>query len=261
MPKRCTVLSALLLLWLPTLALPQVAVTEPRVLTVGVEEFYYAPHYFTVNGRYYGFGRDVLDMFARKKGYEFNYRTLPYVRLVKELLRGEIDLQYPDNPDWLADMKRGHKIYYSQGVIEYVDGISRRRADIGKPIQTLKRIAMPRGWTPIDYFPLVARKELVIEEANSVEAVMQMLFSNRVDGVYLNADVVVGFLAGNGLSAEAGFDKSLPYQFSRFSLASKTHPEVIKEFNQFLVDSAPEIKKLKDTYKFRYDVDPRTLPY
>lgn len=260
MSKRCVVLLALLLS-LPGLAWPQMAVTEPKVFTVGVEEFDYAPHYFTVNGRYYGFGRDVLDMFARKKGYEFTYQPRPYVRMVRELLRGEIDFQYPDNPDWLADQKRGHKIFYSQGVIEYVDGISRRKADIGKPLHTLKRIAMPLGWTPIDYFPLVARKELVIEEANSVEAVMQMLFNNRVDGVYLNADVVVSFLAGTGLSADAGFDKSLPYQFSRFSLASKTHPGVIKEFNQFLIDSAPEIKKLKDSYKFRYDVDPRTLPY
>jgi hypothetical protein len=120
---------------------------------------------------------------------------------------------------------------------------------------------MPRGWTPIDYYPLVQRKELVIEEANSVEAVMQMLLSKRVDGIYLNADVVTSYLAGTGLSAEAGFDKSLPYQFSRFSLASKTHPEMIKEFNQFLLDSAAEIKKLKESYKFRYDIDPKTLPY
>lgn len=266
MSKRFIFLWALLLCW-STLALsqvspmPQATSPEHKVFTVGVEEFYYAPHYFTVNGRYYGFGRDVLDLFARKKGYEFNYQTRPYVRMVKELLRGDIDFQYPDNPDWLADLKRGHKIYYSQGVIEYVDGISRRREDIGKPISTLRLIAMPRGWSPIDYYPLVQRKELVIEEANSVEAVMQMLLSKRVDGVYLNADVVVGYLAGAGLSAEAGFDKSLPYQFSRFALASKTHPEVIKEFNQFLLDSASEIKKLKESYKFRYDADPRTLPY
>ena len=265
MSKRCIFLLALLLL--PALAgaqavqATQAASAEHKAFTVGVEEFYYAPHYFTVNGRYYGYGRDVLDLFARKRGYEFNYQPRPYVRMVKELLRGDIDFQYPDNPDWLTDLKRGHKIYYSQGVIDYADGISRRREDIGKPIGTLKLIAMPRGWTPIDYYPLVQRKELVIEEANSVEAVMQMLLSKRVDGVYLNADVVASYLAGTGLSVEAGFDKSLPYQFSRFSLASKTHPEVIKEFNQFLLDSASEIKKLKESYKFRYDVDPKALPY
>lgn len=258
MPKRSMVLLALLLL--PAAALPQTAGAEHQVFTVGVEEFYYAPHYFTVNGRYDGFGRDVLDLFARKKGYDFNYQPRPYMRMVKELLRGDIDFQYPDNPDWLADLKRGHKIYYSQGVIEYVDGISRRREDIGKPITTLQRIAMPRGWSPIDYYPLVQRKALAIEELNSVEAVMQMLLSHRVDGVYLNADVVASYLAGAGLSAEAGFDASLPYQFSRFALSSKAHPEVIKEFNQFLLDNAAEIKKLKESYKFRYDVDPKTLP-
>ena len=244
----------------PGIAMAQAAGTERKVFTAGVEEFYYAPHYFTVNGRYYGYGRDLLDMFARKKGFEFSYQPRPYVRLVKELLRGEIDFQYPDNPDWLVDQKRGHKIFYSQGAIEYVDGISRRRADIGKPISTLRQIAMPRGWTPIDYYPLVRRKELVIEEANSVEAVMHMLLTGRVDGVYLNADVVTSYLAGAGLSAEAGFDKSLPYQFSRFSLSSKNHPEVIGEFNQFLVDNAAELRKLKESYRFRYDVDPKTSP-
>lgn len=227
-----------------------------KVFIVGVTSFEYAPHYFMDGDRFSGFGRDVLDLFAKKSGYEFKYQPRPYVRMVKELLTGEIDFQYPDNPNWLTEQKNGHTLFYSNGVIQYIDGIIRWKSDLGKPLSTLKRIAMPRGWTPTDYLPLVRRGELIIEEEDQVGAVIDMLRHNRVDGSYLNIDVANYYLESHKIFGQIDFDPSLPYQFSQYSLSSILHPQIIKEFNQFLIDSAAEIQQIKVKYKFRFDTDP-----
>jgi len=227
-----------------------------KLFVVGVTSFEYAPHYYMDGGRFSGFARDVLDLFAKKYGYEFQYQARPYVRMVKEFLTGEVDFQYPDNPDWLTAQKNGRTIFYSNGVIQYIDGIVRRNSDIGKPLSTLKRIAMPRGWTPTDYLPLVRRGELIVDEVDQAAGVIEMLLHNRVDGSYLNIDVANNYLESHKISGKIGFDYSLPYQFSQYSLSSISHPEVIKEFNQFLIDSAQEIQQLKVKYKFRFDTDP-----
>ena len=235
----------------------QESIKNTKTFIVGVSTIDYAPHYYMEDGRYVGFARDVLDLFAQKHGYEFQYKPRPYVRSVKELLTGTTDFQYPDNPDWQNEQKNGHTVFYSNGVIQYIDGIIRRKEDIGKPVSTLKRIAMPRGWTPVDYLPLIKNDELAIDEEDQVGGVINMLLRKRVDGCYLNIDVANYYSETNKLTGQIGFDSNLPYQFSQYTLSSTSHPEMIREFNQFLVDSAAEILQIKARYKFKYDTDPK----
>jgi hypothetical protein len=250
------ILAFFLLMQLTTVCFSDESIKKNKVFIVGVTSFDYAPHYFMDGRRFSGFARDVLDLFAKKSGYEFKYQPRPYVRMVKELLTGETDFQYPDNPHWLNDQKSGHNLFYSNGVIQYIDGIIRWKSDFGKPLSTLKRIAMPRGWTPVDYLPLVRRGELIAEEEDQVGSVIDMLLHNRVDGSYLNIDVATYYLESHKISGQIGFDPSLPYQFSQYSLSSTLHPEIIKEFDQFLIDSAAAIVQIKNKYKFRFDTDP-----
>jgi len=229
----------------------------PKTFVVGVEEFYYAPHYFMEGHRYSGYGRDVLDLFAKTHGYHIVYETMPYMRIVSNLLNGKIDFQYPDNPIWLTDMKAGHKIYYSDGVVSYIDGVARKKTDLGKPLSDLKVMAMPIGWSPVNYYDLVQKKQLKIIELPSVEAVIQMLLTNRVDGIYLNADVVDFYLKKNSREGEAAFDPTLPYIYSQFNLSTTKYPQVIQEFNKFLKTNASAIEKIKRKYQFKYLSDPK----
>lgn len=230
-----------------------------NTFTVGVQEFYYPPHYYMEAGRYSGFGRDVLDLFARHRGYRFIYHPQPYIRNVVELLGGKSDFQYPDNINWLVEMKSTHEIFYSDGVVGYMDGINRHKEDLGKPLSDLKRLAMPIGWTAKDYEPLVEAHQLSINEVASVEAVIGMLLKRRVDGVYLNADVVNYHFASIGREGDVSIDPSLPYSFGHFSLSTKKHPKIILEFNQFLIDQAQAVAELKQKYRFKYEVDPATM--
>jgi hypothetical protein len=236
-----------------------VLATEQQKLeyVVGVESFYYPPHYYVENGRFSGYARDLLDAFAKAKGLKLTYRPLPYLRLVQDLRDGLLDFQYPDNPLWLQDKKAGTRIIYSNDAIKYIDGVSRKKENLGKPLAEFKRMVMPIGWSPIDYYPLVKAGKLEITEATNVETVLSMLSSDRVDGAYLNADVVKYIMKANGTPDRIQFDPSLPYIFSGFSLATIKHGDVIASFNQFLIDERKTVAALRQKYGFSYDTDPK----
>ncbi|QSX37189.1 substrate-binding periplasmic protein [Shewanella sedimentimangrovi] len=229
--------------------------TRPTFV-VGVQNFYYPPHYFMQNGRYSGFGRDVLDLFAQQQNYRFVYLAEPYIRTVKDLFNGRVDFQYPDNPQWLIDMKADKALVYSAGVVGYVDGISRHSGDVGKPLDSLKRMAMPIGWTAVHYVPRVASGQLEILEVSSVEAVIAMLLRQRVDGVYLNADVVRAHFMALGKDKLVQFDPALPYSSGEFSLSTIKHPAIIAQFDRFLLEQADAVAELKRRYQFKYEQIP-----
>ncbi|WP_372870854.1 substrate-binding periplasmic protein [Shewanella sp.] len=233
----------------------------PPTFTVGVQDFYYPPHSFIEEGRYAGFGRDVLDLFASHRGYRFVYVPQPYIRNVVDLLGGKIDFQYPDDSKWLVEMKLPHTIFYSNGIVGYMDGVNRNRADLGKPLEELKRMVMPIGWTAKDYEPLVTEGKLIINQVGSVQAVIAMVLKGRVDGAYLNADVVNYHFASMGREGDVAIDTTLPYSFGHFTLSSKKHPAIIEEFNAFLNEQADAVASLKEKYHFKYDKEPSVQPF
>lgn len=222
---------------------------EAPTLIVGVESYDYAPYYTSENGNYSGFCRDVLDLFAARMGYKLTIRAHPYLRLVVELIKGDIDVEFPDDIDWLPEKKAGHDFQYSNKVLNYVDGVARLSADLGKPIGTLKVIAMPRGWWPADYLPLAKQGLLRIEEEPSVEATAKSLLSGHVDGVYLSEDVVEYFFRSIHREGEAHLDRSLPYKTGSYHMSTIRHPEAIADFNRFLENSQTEIAALRAKYR------------
>lgn len=74
-----------------------------------------------------------------------------------------------------------------------------------------------------------------------------MAMNDRVDGVYLNPQVVRHQLYNN---AESGlvFDPKLPYQDDHYFLSSINHPEVIEQFDAFLTSQAELVQTLKERH-------------
>jgi polar amino acid transport system substrate-binding protein len=84
-------------------------------------------------------------------------------------------------------------------------------------------------------------------QANQIDSLLAMAMSDRVDGVYLNPQVVRHQLynnAGSGLV----FDPKLPYQDDHYFLSSIKHPEVIAQFDAFLTSQAELVQSLKDRH-------------
>lgn len=216
---------------------------------VGVENIEYFPQYAYRDGEYLGFARALLDRFAKDKGYSFEYRALPVARLFASFVEGSLDLKYPDNAYWSADIKKGSAVVYSQPVVAYVDGVNVPRAAVGKGPDAIKALGIVRGFTAWDWLDRIGAGKVDLRENNSFTALLKQTTMGRVDGAYGNVAVVNHLLEAD--LKEPGalvFDPGLPHTRSNYHLSSIRHPKLIEEFNGWMAANTAVIDALKTEY-------------
>ncbi|HYD32117.1 MAG TPA: transporter substrate-binding domain-containing protein [Azospirillaceae bacterium] len=216
---------------------------------VGVENIEYFPHYTYADGDYKGFARDLLDAFAKDKGYAFQYRALPVSRLMQEFVGQEIDLKYPDNSYWSADQRKGKDIVYSDPVVAYIDGVSVKPENVGKGPDAVAKLGIVRGFTAWDWMDRISGGKVTLAENNSFSSLVQTSIAGRVDGAYGNVAVVKHQLEKQLKQPGAlAYDPGLPHTESNYHLSTIKHPKLIEEFNAWLKANADLMAKLKAEY-------------
>lgn len=220
-----------------------------QTYTVGVENIEYYPQYSYVDGEYTGFGRAVLDAFAKAKGYTFDYRPLPVARLFATFVAGDLDLKYPDNAYWSADMKKSVTVTYSDPVVAYIDGVSVQPARLGQGADAVKVLGIVRGFTAWDWLDRIKGGTVQVQENNSFGALLDQALLGRVDGVYANVAVVNHLLEAKLKKPGAlVFDPGLPHTKSAYHLSTIRHPKLVAEFNEWMHDNQASIDRMKAEY-------------
>ena len=218
--------------------------------TVLVQDYASLPPYSSyMDGDYQGFNRELLDLFAADRGYEFTYVALPVKRLFLEFVNGGGDLKYPDNPKWQEKIKKDVTVVYSDSVVEYIDGVMVRPANEGRSVDDLNTLGVAAGWTPWVYLDRVNAGQIELAENSSYEGLLKQTIFGRNDGAYSNIASSQYYL--KNILDDPGalvFDDSLPHVRSSRRLSSIDHPELIQEFNVFLVEHAEEVRDLKEKY-------------
>lgn len=228
------------------LSLQLLSPAHAETFTVGVESQPYMPYSDVQDGQYLGYGRDLLDAFAAYQGHVFVYQPLPVRRLLSELLNDRVDLKYPDNPRWNADLKQGHTLYLSQATAESIDGVMVKPEYLGKGKARLQRLGTQRGFSPWPYLSDIESGKIILIQANQIDSLLAMVLSGRVDGIYLNPQVVRHHLYNSAKNDALVLDPNLPYQADHYFLSSIKHPEVIQQFDAFLVSQAKQVQALKE---------------
>ena len=227
------------------------ASTWARNYIVGVENTSVLPIGDASNDQYIGYGRDLLDAFAKKYGHIFTYKAYPGKRLWNEyLVTQSVDFRFPDNQVWAKDLKHKLPISYSSGVITMTDGLMVKPANKGLDIERIKRISMVRGFSPSAYQQRIEAGKIEVNEVSSVGAAIGMVVAGRVDAAYVNiqsATYMINEILGK--PGMAAYDDSLPHTHIERSLSSINHPEVIKQLNDFLATEKAILAKLKTKYR------------
>lgn len=215
--------------------------------TIMVQNYRALPPYSTYDkGEYGGFNRELLDMFAKEKGYTFEYVAYPVKRLFFEFVNGAGDFKYPDNPKWASKIKKNAPIIYSDPVVEYIDGVMVLPQNKGRDVKSLKTLGLVAGWTPFQYLPRVKSGDIKIQENNAYGGLLKQTILGRNDGAYSNIASSRYYL--NNIVKQPGslvFDDTLPHVRSGRTLSSIKYPEIIAEFNTFLKERADVISALK----------------
>ena len=223
---------------------------KPPRFVVGVEYLEYYPQYsYDPKQGHRGAHKAILDLFADEKGYRFEYKALPVNQLFHAFIQEELDFKYPDNVLWNAKGKSQVKVYYSERVLEFTDGIMVLKNRYGSGLGKLKTLGIPKGFTPTGYTDSVQRNEILLQEGDAIKDVLGMLLIGQVDGAYVNKSVANYQLNYKyNMAGRAIFDDTLPFIKDAYRLSSIKYPEVIKEFNDFLQNNKSSIVAIKKEY-------------
>jgi hypothetical protein len=232
---------------------PPFAQAEEKVFVVGVQDIEnYLPYSEYKEGNYLGFNRKLLDMFAKSKGYRFVYKPLPLMRLYRDYILGQFDFKYPDNVYWSADIKTGVQIYYSKPVVTYTDGVLVLPEHEGRRLDQIRNLGVILGFTPAPYQKLIDSGQIKPFTSFSYQRLLRKVMLGQLDGVYSNIAVAEKYLKSNlGKPGALVFDAGLPHVQSTRHLSSIKYPELLQEFDRFLIEKKADIAKLKSEYRLR----------
>lgn len=248
---RPSVFAALLLALFVPLSAPATA-QSTTAYTIGVETTEYFPIYAYRDSQYVGYSRDLLDAFAAKKGYTFNYVALPVLRLFVDYLAdgSKLDFKFPDNPQWRTDIKKDKPITYSKPAFESVEGGMVLPDRVGKGVGTIKVLGTIRGFTPWPYQDAIDARKIVPESSDNLSSLVQKGMAGRVDAIFINKDIAEYHLV-NELKKPGALvmDKGLPNNDVAYLLSTRKYPKVIEEFNAFLESEQALVAQLKAKHK------------
>ncbi|QBJ78733.1 hypothetical protein DKK66_11995 [Aquitalea sp. USM4] len=238
----------LLSCWAVLYALP--ALADSRVLTIGVEALDYAPYYYLdSNGNYRGLARDVLDAFARSRGYVFVYKPMPPARLMSAFLYEQnVDFKFPDHPRWSVDARRGVLLSYSLPLVTLTEGLLVRAPQQALKLEQLHDMATLTGFTPVAYLDQVHSGQIRLTENSSQQGLVRQLLVGRVQAIYLDWNVGMRMARSMGAASQLKPARELPVDRVPLMLSSTHNPEIIDQFNQFLLQQAGTLSRLRRHY-------------
>lgn len=223
------------------------ASAQQKTFTVGVEDLEYYPQKSHKGNEYIGFGREILDAFAKSRGYKFEYKILPLNRLYLSNLKSQtLDFQYPDNSYWEAHLRKGVKVHYSTPVMPFIDGVMVLPENKGKGMKDFKVLGTMTGFTPWNYLDLIKEKRVTVFENDGFLSLLKQVSLKRVDGAYINVEVAKYQLREMLHQPDAlVFDPALPHTKDYYYLSTVKHPKVIEEFNQFLAQETALYEQIR----------------
>ncbi|CAA0299884.1 conserved exported hypothetical protein [Alteromonas alvinellae] len=129
---------------------------------VGAQGLAYFPHYDFSSPVDKGVAWSILEAFSEASGHEFIYLSLPIRRLQLELVKGNVDFVYPDNRGWYNSITTSSDKYFSLPLTNAVTGTIVKRENVGKGIEKIKHLAMPLGFTPVNWQQRIDNKHTKI---------------------------------------------------------------------------------------------------
>jgi hypothetical protein len=195
------------------------------------------------------FTTELFDEFSRQFQYQFKFLPLPVKRFYNWPQQAEIDFKYPDNSNWLVAPALKESLLYSDSSVKLVTGtITAKNKAFGKP-EDFKVLGTLLGFYPQLWLEQINSGKVRLYENPSTLVLIQQLLHGHVDGLDLEPSVVAHHLSLLGRNGELELNKAFAYSVYDFKLSTSKHPEVIKNFNQFLRNNQEFIQQLKDKYQ------------
>lgn len=218
---------------------------EAKTFTVGVQAVSYSPLYDFPNKSH---SQELLDAFAKSKGYKFTYLPLPIKRTNYWYEENAIDFKYPDSTRWSSGRSVYAKLKFSDPVVKLIAGVIVRPENVGKKRTQIKTLATVLGFHATMWLDLIASGNTKLVETPSPINIVKQVLYGYVDATNIEPSVVNYNLALMGREGELIVDKTLPYEVYTYQLSTIKYENILLEFNQFLKKNQKLLEKLRKKY-------------
>lgn len=215
---------------------------------VGLQNFDYYPHYNFTTDYDKGFFWAVLELFAKKSGHKFVYETMPVPRLQKELMKGTVDLIYPDNPVFHPDGNDIESKVYSDDVVRTLSGAIVKHHSLPMNKEDVIAVSLPYGFTPLDWGGREKSGEITFFETKNSLAALQLVEQDKTEAAEVDYFVTKHLSDADPTIGDFVIAPSLPTNIIGFRIATIDESALVDEFNHFLKTNSEEINSLKGEY-------------
>ena len=220
-------------------------------IVIGTQNFKYFPHYDFTSENDKGLAWAIFEAFKTTTKHEFVYISMPVLRLQKELAKGSVDFIYPDNPKWYNPIMSNTFKTFSQPVTRALGGTILRPDKVGAGIAEIRRLAMPLGFTPVNWQERVDKQLTHLIRVNDTLNALELIAKNKADAANLEYHVTQHIASQQPTLGKFTLDPKLPHDGVAFMLATINHTELLAEFNTFLVSHQALIKRLHQQYQIK----------
>ncbi len=206
-----------------------------KTISIGLESTYYPPRYYMEEGKPAGIDVDLLNKAFQSMGYQVEWKVKPVAELYQDLLKGEIDFKFPDNPEWRYEIKREHNIFYSNAVQSDTDGLFVLPKNKNMSLKKIKKVGTLKGFTVVSLEHNISIGKIHVQEFEDTSSLLQAVMKGEIDGAYLSKGVGLYYL-DKILRSTGGlvFDESLPTASSPFYLSTLKDEKLIEKLNEWL---------------------------
>jgi ABC-type amino acid transport substrate-binding protein len=224
---------------------------QAETLRVGIESHDYMPYFRAQPGQpVEGYAVELLQRFAADQGMTLELLPRPLNRLHHDLLNTQnLDMIFPDNPQWSRSLKGDRRLHYSHAAINVVDASLVLHERVGLGPDAVKRLGTVRGFTPQAWQDEMQKGDVQLLEANDIAGLIRMALRGRIDALYANPEVVRLQLQKMGEDSNRLMaDPSLPLEHTSYHLSTVNRPQLLERFNRFLEQHAGELAALRQHY-------------
>lgn len=216
--------------------------------TVGTEDINFYPHYdFTAAGTT-GFANEVLQLFAAQQGYQFSFQPLPVKRLYHEL-DNLVDFIYPDNPNWAKFQSSQASRLFSEPVIYNLGTTLVLPVNKDISLAKFRTLAVIHGFTPTAWLNLRGKHRFKLYEVPNAVSAVNLVLRGQLDGADVEYNVAQKILRDQQQEGALVVAQQLPMTRVSFHLSTVRHPQVLQQFNRFLLSHQDQIDALKQKYQ------------
>jgi len=219
--------------------------SKDKPLIIGVQNINYSPHYDFVTENSHAYFNALIAWLAKETNCKFIIKALPIKRLQLSFKHRQIDFMYPDNPTWHNKLEAER--FYSVPVTTALGGTMVKQNNIGIDVAQFKKLAFPRGFSPVAWYELSDKKQLAFKEVSTPVAALKMVITNRADGADIELNVA-NFLIKKYQLEPLVLAEKLPFTPTNFHLSTYNKIHTLKAINALIATNPQFISTLKRQY-------------